>query len=45
VAFTKASAVFIGRMIEGSEKVEMLNSADGKISYEAGTVRFAIEAV
>jgi hypothetical protein len=44
-AFTGASAVFIGRMIEGSEKVEMNYSADSKISYEAGTVRFAIEEI
>jgi hypothetical protein len=44
-AFADASAVFIGRMIGGSEKVEMENSADGKISYEAGTVRFAIEEI
>lgn len=42
-AFASASAVFVGRMIEGTEKVSE-STKDGKtISYEAGSVRFAVE--
>jgi hypothetical protein len=40
-AFADASAVFMGRMISGSEKVKTEDSR----SYEAGTVRFAVEEV
>jgi hypothetical protein len=41
-AFGEASAVFVGRMLSGSEKVEW-NPSDSKTSHEAGTVRFAVE--
>lgn len=42
-AFGYASAVFIGRMIEGTEKVSEYTKDGKTVSYEAGRVRFAVE--
>src|SRR5690349_4179825 len=42
-AFGYSSAVFVGRMLEGSEKVRDYTKDGKTISYEAGKVRFAVE--
>src|SRR5215510_6202076 len=42
-AFGYASAVFVGRMIEGTEKVREYTKDGKTISYEAGLVRFSVE--
>jgi hypothetical protein len=43
-AFGKAKAVFVGRMIGGSEKVREDKTPEGvSITYEAGWVRFVVE--
>jgi hypothetical protein len=42
-AFGAASAVFIGRMINGTEKVEYKNHKSEQVSLEAGLVTFDVE--
>src|SRR5688572_23533652 len=42
-AFAEASAVFIGQVMEGSEKVKREDKTDGSASYVAGLVRFTVE--
>src|SRR5712692_1956862 len=42
-SFANSTAVFIGRMITGSEKVRTESSGDLTVSIEAGMVRFAVE--
>ena len=42
-AFADATAVFIGRVLDGTEKVETSSKGDVVVSIEAGMVRFAVE--
>jgi hypothetical protein len=42
-AFGAASAVFIGRMVNGTEKVEYKNYKGEQVSLEAGLVTFTVE--
>jgi hypothetical protein len=44
-AFASASIVFIGQVIEGSEKVEIQGKTDRSASHVAGKVRFTVEEV
>jgi prealbumin domain-containing protein len=42
-AFADSTAVFIGRMVNGSERVETGSRSGAAASIEAGTVRFEVE--
>ena len=42
-AFGYASAVFVGRVIEGTENARVSPNLGGTVSYEFGRVRFAVE--
>ena len=42
-AFGYSSAVFVGQMIEGSDKVSERSQGGRTISYEAGKVRFSVQ--